>query len=267
MPSIERNGVPIFFDDVGSGPPLVLGHSILCSGEMWMYQVPRFREKFRVINIDQRGHGRSVPATKPYELRDMVEDAIAVLDQLDIERAMWAGLSMGGMVAMHAAISYPDRVSALLLLDTHAGAESNYKKLKYRAMSAGARAFGVRPFFPAILPLLFGRTTLAENRALVDDWKARFEAIHVPSLTTAVAALTRRRSIVHELGSVRCPSLVIVGEEDASLPLPNSEEIADALANASLVVIPEAGHLSALEKPDEVTKVMLEFLDGLNQVS
>jgi len=267
MPSIERNGVPIFFDDVGSGPPLVLGHSILCSGEMWMYQVPRFAERYRVINIDQRGHGRSVPATGPYELRDMVEDAIAVLDHLDIERAAWAGLSMGGMVAMHAAISYPDRVSSILLLDTHAGAETTYKKLKYRAMSAGARAFGVRPFLPAVLPLLFGRTTLAENRALVDDWKPRFEAIHVPSLATAVSALTRRPSIVHELGSVRCPSLVIVGEEDASLPPPNSEEIADALANASLVVIPRAGHLSPLEKPEEVTEVMLKFLDDLDEVN
>jgi pimeloyl-ACP methyl ester carboxylesterase len=263
MPSIERNGVPIHFDDVGSGPPLVMGHSILCSGEMWMYQVPRLAERFRVINIDQRGHGRSVPATEPYELRDMVEDFFGVLDHLGVERAVWVGLSMGGMVAMHAAIADPDRVTAMLLLDTHAGAETPYKKLKYRAMSIGAKAFGVRPFFPAVLPLLFGRTTLAQNEALVEEWKPRFGAIHVPSLAAAVGALTRRPSIVRELGGVRCPSLVIVGEEDASLPPAISREIAEALPNASLVIIPEAGHLSALEKPDEVTEAMLDFLDSL----
>lgn len=260
MPSIDRNGVPIHFDDLGSGPPVVMGHSILCSGEMWMHQLPQLAERYRVINIDQRGHGRSVPATSPYELRDMVEDVFAVMDHLEIERAVWAGLSMGGMVAMHASIAAPDRVAALLLLDTHAGEETEYKKLKYRALSIGARVLGVRPFFPAVIPLLFGRTTLAENQTLVDEWKPRFEEIHVQSLARAVSALTRRPSIVRELGEVRCPSLVIVGEEDASLPPYISQEIADALPNASLVVIPEAGHLSALEQPEAVTEAMLGFL-------
>jgi len=260
MPSIDRNGVPIHFEDVGSGPPVVMGHSILCSGEMWMYQMPKLAERYRVINIDQRGHGQSVPVTSSYELRDMVEDAFAVLDHLEIKRAVWAGLSMGGMVAMHAAVTAPDRVAALVLLDTHAGEETMYKKLKYRAMSIGARAFGVRPFFPAVIPLLFGRTTLAENQSLVDKWKPRFEEIHVQSLARAVTALTRRSSILRELSEVQCPSLVIVGEEDASLPPHLSREIVDALPNASLVVIPKAGHLSALEKPEEVTEAMLGFL-------
>ena len=264
MPSIDRKGVPIYFEDVGSGPPVVMGHSILCSGEIWVNQVPRLAERYRVINIDQRGHGRSVPATSPYELCDMVEDAFAVIDHLEIDRAIWAGLSMGGMVAMHAAIAAPDRVAALLLLDTHAGEETPYKKLKYRAMSIGAKAFGVRPFFPAVIPLLFGRTTMAENQTLIADWKPRFEEIHVQSLARAVSVLTCRPSIVGNLGDVKCPSLVIVGEEDASLPAHLSREIADALPNASLVVIPQAGHLSALEKPEEVTSTMLEFLDSLN---
>ena len=264
MPSIDRNGVPIHFEDVGSGPPIVMGHSILCSGVMWMYQLPKLAEHYRVINIDQRGHGRSVPATGPYELPDMAEDAFAVLDHIGIERAVWAGLSMGGMVAMHAAVTAPDRVAALLLLDTHAGEETMYKKLKYRAMSFGAKAFGIRPFFPAVIPLLFGRTTLAENQTLVDEWKPRFEEIHVPSLATAVGALTRRPSILRDLGEVRCPSLVIVGDEDASLPPILSREIVDALPNASLVVIPKAGHLSALEQPEAVTEAMVSFLDEVH---
>jgi len=264
MPSIDRNGVKIHFEDVGTGPPVVMGHSILCSGEMWVNQVPQLAERYRVINMDQRGHGRSVPATGPYELSDMVADAVAVLDHLEIERAVWAGLSMGGMVAMHAAIAEADRVSALILLDTHAGAENLYKKVKYRAMSLGSTAFGIRPFFPAVIPLLFGHTTRAENPALIEEWKVNFASIHVPSITRAVGALVKRPSIVGELANVKVPSLVIVGEEDASLPVPVSQEIANALPNASLVVIPGAGHLSALEKPEAVTKAMLGFLDSLS---
>ena len=264
MPSIDRYGVPIHFEDLGTGPPVVMGHSILCSGEMWVNQVPRLAESYRVINMDQRGHGKSVPATGPYDLREMVEDAVAILDHLEIERAVWAGLSMGGMVAMHAAIEFPDRVSALVLLDTHAGAETLYKKLKYRAMSLGATAFGITPFFPAVIPLLFGRTTRAENPALIKEWKTKTASIHVPSITRAVSVLVKRPSIVSELANVRVPSLVIVGEEDASLPVPISQEIANALPNASLVVIPGAGHLSALEKPEAVTEAMLGFLDSLS---
>jgi pimeloyl-ACP methyl ester carboxylesterase len=267
MPTIDRNGVPIYFEDTGSGPPLVMGHSILCSGEMWMYQVPRLAGRYRVINVDQRGHGRSVPATGPYTLRDMVDDFVAVMDHIEIEKAVWAGLSMGGMVAMHAAIAVPDRVSALILLDTHAGAETVFKKLKYRAMSVGTKAFGVRPFFPAVLPLLFGRTTLEENSHLVEDWKERFDAIHIPSITRAVSVLVKRPSILNELADVNVPSLVIVGDEDASLPPPNSEEIVDALPKASLVVIPKAGHLAALERPGEVTDAMIGFLDEVHSRS
>jgi pimeloyl-ACP methyl ester carboxylesterase len=112
----------------------------------------------------------------------------------------------------------------------------------------------------AVIPLLFGRTTLAENQTLIADWKPRFEEIHVQSLARAVSALTRRPSIVRELFEVRCPSLVIVGEEDASLPPHLSKEIVNALPNASLVIVPESGHLSALEKPEEVTGAMLGFL-------
>ena len=263
MPSIDRNGVPTYYEDTGSGPPVVMGHSILCSGDMWMYQVPKLAENYRVINIDQRGHGRSVPATDPYDLHDMVQDFVAVMDHLAIEKAVWAGLSMGGMVAMHAAIMAPDRVSALILLDTHAGAETPYKKVKYRAMSVGTKAVGVRPFFPAVIPLLFGRSTIEENPGLIEDWKERFAAIHIPSITPTVKVLVRRPSILNELPDVRVPSLVIVGEEDASLPPPKSKEIADALPNASLAIIPKAGHLSALEKPEEVTNQMLRFLDTL----
>jgi pimeloyl-ACP methyl ester carboxylesterase len=180
-----------------------------------------------------------------------------------IERAVWAGLSIGGMVAMRAAIAVPDRVAGLILVDTHAGPESLYKKLKYRVMALGVRTIGVRPFLPAICKLMFGVTTRRRNPELVTAWKERFASVDVPSMLLALRALVRRDSVTAHLGQINVPSLVIVGDEDASLPPTLSREIASALANASLVVIPEAGHLSALEKPEAVTEAMLGFLDSL----
>ena len=264
MPSLDRNGFRIHYEDVGSGPTVVLGHSFLCSGEMWGPQVGPLSDGFRVINIDQRGHGRSGSLTDSFDLYDMVGDVVAVLDDVGVDRAVWAGLSIGGMVAMRAAITVPDRVAGIILVDAHAGPETAYKKLKYRAMGLGVRVIGVRPFLPAISKLMFGKTTRKRNPELVTDWKDRFAGTDVPSMLLGLGALVRRDSVVERLRSVETPSLVIVGDEDSSLPPPLSREITNALPNASLEIIPGSGHLSALEQPDAVTNAMLAFLDSLN---
>ena len=267
MPAIDRNGVSIFFEDTGSGQAVVLGHSFLCSSDMWKPQVGPLSERYRVINIDGRGHGRSGALSESFSLHDMVDDVIGVLDEVEVDWAVWAGLSIGGMVAMRAAISVPDRVAGLILVDTHAGPETSYKKIKYRAMGLGVRLLGVEPFLPAISKLMFGKTTRRRNPDLVAAWRKRFAATDVPSMLLGLGALVRRDSVVDQLRSVKIPALVIVGDEDASLPPTLSREIAAALPNAHLVMIPQAGHLSALEKPQEVTEAMLDFLGTVRRAS
>ncbi len=264
MPEISRNGISIYFDDVGSGPPVVLGHSLLCSGEMWGPQLPVLAERYRVVNVDQRGHGRSGHLTEPFDLYDMVADVVAVLDELSIDRAVWAGLSIGGMVAMRAAVTVPERVSGLILVDTHAGSETGYKKIKYRAMGAGAKLFGTRPFLPGIMPLMFGRSTRRLKPDLVDDWRERFASVHLASLNLTVDALARRDTVIDKIADIQMPTVVIVGDEDASLPVAYSREIAAAVPGASLVIVPGAGHLSSLEQPDAVTEAMMSFLDEVH---
>ena len=264
MPDIDANGVRIHFEDSGSGLPVVLGHSFLCSGEMWAPQIGPLAERYRVVNIDQRGHGRSGTLTEPFDLYDMVADVVAVLDALEIDRAVWAGLSIGGMVAMRAAITVPDRVSGLILVDTHAGAESPYKKLKYRVMGFGVQTIGTKPFLVTISKLMFGSTTRRNNPDLVDDWQQRFASVDVPSMILGVGLLVRRDSVVDRLPQIEVPSLVIVGDEDVSLPPSYSKEIASTLPKSSLVVVPESGHLSSLEQPEAVTEAMMSFLSELD---
>jgi 3-oxoadipate enol-lactonase len=263
MPEIEHDGVKIFFEVTGEGPAVVLGHSFLCSGDMWAPQVPRLAERHRVVNIDLRGHGRSGPLSRACDVYDLVGDVVAVLDHLEIESAVWAGLSIGGMVAMRAAITVPRRVRALVLLDTDAEEETAYKKFKYRAMNLGARAIGIRPFVPAVLPLMFGATTRRSRPELVNEWRGKFSAIHMPSISIVLEALARRDSVVDRLQNIEVPTLVIVGAEDASLPVPCARKISSAVANASLVVVPGAGHLSTLEQPEAVTRAMTVFLESL----
>lgn len=258
----QSQGLEIFFEDVGAGTPVVLGHSFLCSGKMWREQIPALVGRFRVINPDLRGHGRSGEANRPFSLYDAVSDVVAVLDRLGIGRAVWCGLSIGGMVALRAALTCPERVSALILLDTDAGAESAPRKLKYLAMGAGTRAVGIRPFLPSIVRLMFGATTRRQKPTLVTEWKREFAGVHVPSALRCLDALMRRDSLLARLGRIGVPALVLVGEEDRSLPPPLSLRIHDLLPGSTYSVIPAAGHLSVLEQPAAVNDAILTFLEA-----
>ena len=246
-----------------SGLPVILGHSFLCSGEMWRHQVPALAKTRRVLNVDFRGHGRSAAVTDPFSIEDLADDLAAVLDAEGVDRAVWGGLSIGGMTVLRGALQHPERVAGLMVLDSHAGAETRWKRFKYRLLATGARFLGLRPFLPAITPLMFGRTTRREQSELVDEWEGRFVAQHVPSMVHGVGALNRRTSLVGRLTEIDVPALVLVGEEDRALRPALSEEMALGLPRAELVRIPRVGHLSALENPEAVTEAMESFLGRL----
>jgi pimeloyl-ACP methyl ester carboxylesterase len=260
MGEVERRGLRIHYTDTGHGTPILLGHSFLCSGEMWEPQVDALSRVARVINVDFRGHGQSSHATDPYTLYDVLEDMLAVLDQLGIERAVWAGLSMGGMVAMRAALATPERVTGLIVLGSDAGVEGRLKLLRYRALGLVARLVGVHPIMPAVLKQMFGRTTLASRGELVTHWRERFGHVHVPSVLNGLGMLSGRDDLTRKLPRIEVPALVIVGEEDLALPPARSAAIAAGLANARLLTVAGAGHLVCLERPDLVTDEMVAFL-------
>lgn len=260
MPRVSRDGLRLHYEVHGAGPPVLLAHSFLCSGEMWREQVPRLARSYRVVTIDLRGHGRSDAAAGPFTLYDLVDDALAVLDEAGIERAAWAGLSVGGMMALRAALVAPARVSALLVFDSDAGPETGWTRAQHRLLGAVARAVGVRPVIGSVLRQMFGATTRRQRPDLVDEWRERFLAAHVPSMLRFLRLLDTRDDVTLQLPNVGTPALVLVGGEDRALPPSRSRRIAAALPDARYVEIPGAGHLSALERPEVVTAAMEAFL-------
>ncbi len=260
MPTVSNDGVGIHYEVTGDGPPVVLLHSFLCSGTMWREQVKPLARHWRVINIDARGHGRSGRVERPFTLYDMVDDSTAVLDDAEIERAVWVGLSIGGMVALRAALRTPDRVAGLILIDTDAGVESGFKRVKYRALRAAARVFGIRPLVPQIRRQMFGSTTRKQRPEMVAEWSRRFAEADLPSMLRTLDALLDRDDLGPELSRIDVPTLVLVGAEDVALPPARSRAIAARLPNGTCREIPTAGHLSALERPEAVTAAIEAFL-------
>lgn len=251
----------VHFEDRGQGTPVVLGHSFLCDGDMWREQIRGLGDRYRFINLDFRGHGKSASVQAPFTLYNAVDDVVGVLDSLGIERAVWCGLSIGGMVAMRAALTVPERVARLIIMDSDAGSERFAKTIQYRLMAAGVRALGVGPFLNEITRLMFGEWTRRNNADLAEEWRQRFAEVDIPSTLICLDSLIKRDSILARLGEIAVPSLVIVGEEDTSLPVALSSRIHDGLPNSELVRIPDAGHLSALEQPQRVNEAMSRFLN------
>ena len=260
MPFIDRDEIRLFFEDTGEGRAIVMGHSFLCDRQMWAHQAEVLSRSYRVINLDLRGHGDSGPAEDPFTLYDLVDDVVTVLDHLRIERAIWCGLSIGGMTALRAALTVPDRLDALIVADSTGESDPILVRAKYRVLATAMRAVGLRRLLPRVLPIMFGRTTLREQPDLVSKWKDRMACLHLPSLLTVLDALQGRDAILDRLPELRVPTLILVGEEDRAQPPARSRALAGAIPGAELSLIPEAGHLSALEQPEVVTEVIRDFL-------
>ena len=264
MPEIVNGTHRLHYSVDGDGPAVVLMHSFLCHGAMWASQVPVLARTHRVINVDLRGHGASSEPEGPFDIYDLVGDVIAVLDHEGVDTACWAGLSIGGMIALRAALTAPERVSGLIVLDSHAGAEKTTRSLKYRAMLLTARLVGLRALLPSVNRLMFGETTRSQRPELVAHWQEEFASVPFPTIEHGVGALIRRDSLHGRLSGIAVPTLVGVGAEDRSLPPVYSQRMADEIPGATLRMFKNAGHLSALEQPDAVTGAMVGFLNALD---
>lgn len=264
MPIVSSGDTPIYYETSGTGPAVVFIHSFLCDGSLFEHQVKAVAATCKVVNVDIRGHGRSGSADSAFTIQDVVKDVLTVLDNEQVGTAVWVGLSIGGFVAMQAALNFPSRVRALVLMGTEAGPQSFLKKMQDVGLKWGLQALGPKTLAPGICSALFGKSTRQTNPALVNAYKLKFQEMRVKSICNCIGAVMTRDDLRPLLGQLKCPTLVVVGEEDVPLPEAKSREIAQKISPSTLVVVPGAGHLSAIEQPTEVTLALTKFLSSLN---
>jgi pimeloyl-ACP methyl ester carboxylesterase len=252
MPKINRGGVEIYYEVHGSGPALLLTHGYSSTSAMWQGQIESLSRHHKLVLWDMRGHGQSDYPDDPLSYSEAltVADMAALLDEVGAERAIVGGLSLGGYMSLAFYRAHPDRVRALLIIDTGPG----FKKDDAReAWNKRARDTADR----------FEREGLG---VLKSGSPERSNVKHRDAAGLARAArgmLTQRDARVIELlPNIKVPSLIVVGADDTPF-LAASDYMAAKIPDAKKVVIPAAGHAVNIDQPQAFIEAVLPFLDGL----
>ncbi|MFP5265672.1 MAG: alpha/beta fold hydrolase [Blastocatellia bacterium] len=258
---IEINKINIDYRDEGGGIPVILIHAFPLNQSMWDEQSAALKNHCRVITIDLRGFGKSDAPVGPYSMDQMASDVRGLMAALGIERAVLAGLSMGGYVSLAFYRNYPEVVRALVLADTRATADA--KEARERRMKSAEKAEreGAGAIADDMIPLLLGRSTLASRPDIVSRVRAMIEANSPQAIAAVQRGMAERLDSTALLAGVDFPTLVIVGAEDELTPAAEAGALRDRISGSRLHVIEGAGHLSNLEQPAQFNSIVVEFIE------
>lgn len=249
----------------GSGAPLVLIHGLGGSQADWPFQVPVFAARFRIVTLDLRGHGRSPKPSGPYRMSQLAADVALLLMRLDARPAHVVGLSLGGAVAQQLAIDYPDLVRSLVLVNT----ASCFISTQWRRRLLGARRFAA--------VYLQGMDKVAEDVAgrlfpLLEQAPLRAEAVRriaANDLAAYRASLwaVARFNVTFLLDLITCPTLVVAGENDSTVPIAPKQLLAQRIHGSRFQVIANSTHATPLDQPDAFNQAVMEFLEAVERGS
>lgn len=253
-----NDGQPVsYVDHGGAGPAVLLLHSYLMDADMFAPQVAPLGESFRLIAMDERGHG-DTPADRPFTYWDVARDALGLLDELGVDRCAVVGTSQGGFIGLRMALLAPDRVSGLALLGTSAAAEDPAMAAGYRQAAAAWREHG------ATQELLDLTATICLGQYDPSEWQAKWRRLSGDHIDRVLTPLVERDGVLDRAAEIRCPALVLHGSADVAYPVERARELAEALPNAEPPVIIEGGaHFLSLTDADAVNPHLRAFLATL----
>jgi 3-oxoadipate enol-lactonase len=251
------DGIDLYIEIEGAegAPVLLLSNSLGTQLEMWAPQVEALTSRYRLVRYDSRGHGRSGASVGDYTIERLGLDAVAILDALNVPRARFCGLSMGGMVGMWLGTHEPERLERLVLANTAAWMgppdawQGRIEAVLRDGVGAITEAVVERWFTPG-----FRARALETVVGMIDTLR-----ITPPGGYAGCCAAIRDMDQRETIRAIRAPTLVIGGAQDPATPLAKAQEIAEAIAGARLIVL-DAAHLSNIEQPEAFTAALIEFL-------
>lgn len=259
MAIAQVNGQRITYaDNETDGPAVLFSHGFLMDHTMFDPQVDAIGDAYRCIRWDERGFG-ATPADGPFSYYDSADDAVALLDHLGIDQAVWVGMSQGGFLSLRAALRHPDRVRALVLIDSQAGVDDAETLAGYQGMIAhwtSDQPLG--EVGQMVAGLILGEPELSAS--WIDIWEQR----RSPQMEYAAGALLERDDITDRLGEIECPVLSFHGDQDQAISMDRAQAVQQGVPDGrGLVVVPGAAHAPNMTHPEIVNPALRSFLDSL----
>ena len=265
MPYITSADAEIFYEVIGSGPPVVLLHPFPANHDLWKPAAQALISRYRVILPDLRGHGDSGLGDGPAVMEKHAEDLRRVLDNEQVGRAPFVGVSIGGYVLFEFWRRHSSRVQALVLCDTRAQADTAEARAARLQAAAEVIERGTEPFFESMLPKLMGKTTHRMRPDLVEGALRMMRKMSPQGVASVQRGMAERPDSVETLKTINVPSLILTGDEDILTGIGEAELMRRHIRGSGMNVIPKAGHYSPWEQPEEVGKLLRGFLDHVRE--
>lgn len=245
----------------GNGAPILLVHGMGLNRHMWDWQMPSLVQKFQTIRYDLLGHGDSEQRPGPYVLNDFVDQIIQLLDHLDIDRSALVGFSLGGMIVRAAAVAYPDRVSALAILNSpHDRSEAERAAMLTRLDLAFQN--GPQATVDAALIRWFTEGFAARRPEVLDqirDWMNANDPKIYPEIYRVLA--TGDAEIATSIAAITCPTLVLACGEDYGNSPDMAQRMTALIPDAQLAIVPKLKHMGLAEDPTAISDILTPFLE------
>jgi pimeloyl-ACP methyl ester carboxylesterase len=266
MAYADVNGQRLYYEDTGGDSAnegadiIVFSHGLLMDHEMFAPQVDALRDRWRCITWDERAHGITETTPDDFTYWDSASDLLGLLDHLGVERAVCAGMSQGGYLSLRAALAAPERVRALVLIDTQSGVEdpahvAGYDQLIDTWATADEAPQEILDIVAAII--------LGNDWPGTPAWQDKWRKVMPEQLRQAYKTLvTRQDDVTARLSELSVPTLVVHGEQDAAIGVPEAQALASGLSG-KLVVVPGAGHAANLTHPEPTNQAIEAFLATL----
>src|SRR6266571_4954378 len=260
---IKSGDAEIVYWTLGDGPPVVLLHPFPVNHEFWLPVAETLATRYRLVMPDLRGHGESGVGDGPATMEKHAADIAHVMDNANVGRAPLAGVSIGGYALFEFWRRHRGRVAALGLCNTKASADAPEPRAARLQAANDVLDRGTEPFFESMIPRMLSKTTREMRPDLVDGALRMMRKMSPEDVAQVQRGMAVRPDSVTTLKTINVPTLVLTGDEDILTGPPEAELMHSNIAGSEMKIVPRAGHFSPWEQPEQVGKILRQFLDSL----
>lgn len=266
MPRQSVNSINLNYELEGNGSVVVFINGLTMDVNGWYFQVQEFSKRHKVLRYDCRGQGKSDKPDMEYSQPMHAEDLKNLMQILDIQKAHLVGLSNGGMIAQHFAINFPEKVRALVLVDTCSYVDTLLDSI-IRLWINATRIGGSEFRYDVSIPFIFSEDFIKKNKETLAQMKKISSEVNPANAIINLARGCLTHDTNDRLSDIKVPTLIIVGEEDILIPMKYSKLLNEGIKGSRLAIIKGSGHAPPIEKPEEFNRIVLNFLSEYDLIA